>query len=64
MAYLQSVGLQEVEAKTPMQNNTIFRIASMTKPITSVAVMILYEEGRLLLNDAPSWRPVGIRALD
>lgn len=54
VAYLQSVGLQEVEAKTPMQNNTIFRIASMTKPITSVAVMILYEEGRLLLNDPVS----------
>jgi CubicO group peptidase (beta-lactamase class C family) len=51
VAYLKSAGLQDVETKTPMQNNTIFRIASMTKPITSVAVMMLYEEGRFLLND-------------
>jgi CubicO group peptidase (beta-lactamase class C family) len=52
--YLKSVGMQDVEAKTPMRNNTIFRIASMTKPVTSVAVMILYEEGRFMLNDAVS----------
>ncbi|MGH7454170.1 MAG: serine hydrolase domain-containing protein, partial [bacterium] len=51
VAYLKSVGMQEVEAKTPMQNNTIFRIASMTKPITSVAVMMLYEEGHFHLDD-------------
>jgi CubicO group peptidase (beta-lactamase class C family) len=35
----------------PMQLNTIFRIASMTKPITSVAIMILYDEGRFQLDD-------------
>ncbi len=51
VVYLKSLGVQEVESKTPMQNNTIFRIASMTKPITSVGVMILYEEGRFLLDD-------------
>ena len=51
VAYFKSAGMQDVEAKTPMQPNTIFRIASMTKPITSVAVMMLYEEGRFLLND-------------
>jgi CubicO group peptidase (beta-lactamase class C family) len=37
--------------KQPMQLNTIFRMASMTKPITSVAVMILYDEGRFQLDD-------------
>jgi CubicO group peptidase (beta-lactamase class C family) len=51
VAYLKSAGLQDVESKKPMQDNTIFRVASMTKPVTSVAVMILYEEGRFLLND-------------
>jgi len=54
VAYLKSAGLQDVEKKTPVQNNTIFRIASMTKPVTSVAVMILYEEGRFMLNDPVS----------
>ncbi|MEK7730102.1 MAG: serine hydrolase domain-containing protein [candidate division KSB1 bacterium] len=50
-AYVKSVGLQDIETKKPMQDNTIFRIASMTKPITSVAVMILHEEGRFRLDD-------------
>jgi CubicO group peptidase (beta-lactamase class C family) len=44
-------GLQDVESKTAIRTDTIFRIASMTKPITSVAVMMLYEEGRLQLTD-------------
>jgi CubicO group peptidase (beta-lactamase class C family) len=51
VAYFKSAGLQDVEMKKPMPDNAIFRIASMTKPITSVAVMMLYEEGRFLLND-------------
>jgi CubicO group peptidase (beta-lactamase class C family) len=45
----------------PVQRDTIFRIASMTKPITSVAAMMLVEEGKLTLDEpihrlAPSWR--------
>ena len=44
-------GFQDVESHTPMRTDTLFRIASMTKPITSVAVMMLYEEGKLLLTD-------------
>ena len=44
-------GFQDVESKTPMKTDTIFRIASMTKPVTSVAVMMLYEEGKLALTD-------------
>src|SRR6202049_593227 len=47
-------GFQDVESHTPMRTDTIFRIASMSKPITSVAVMMLYEEGKLLLTDPVS----------
>jgi CubicO group peptidase (beta-lactamase class C family) len=45
------VGMADREAGRPMANDTLFRIASMTKPITSVAVMMLVEEGRLALED-------------
>ena len=51
---LHAVGFQDLESKKPMRTDTIFRIASMTKPITSVAVMMLYEEGKLLLPDPVS----------
>jgi CubicO group peptidase (beta-lactamase class C family) len=47
-------GFQDVESHTPMKADTIFRIASMTKPITSVAVMMLAEEGKLFLTDPVS----------
>ena len=53
-ADMHAVGFQDVESKTPMRTDTIFRIASMTKPITSVAIMMLYEEGKLLLTDPVS----------
>jgi CubicO group peptidase (beta-lactamase class C family) len=48
--YLQRYGLCDVEAKKPVADDTIFRIYSMTKPITSVAILQLYEQGRFLLN--------------
>ena len=51
VAYLKSFGYADVDSRTPMQNDHIFRIASMTKAITSVAVMILYEQGHFQLND-------------
>jgi len=51
---VHSSGFQDVESRTPMRTDTLFRVASMTKPITSVAVMMLYEEGRLLLTDPVS----------
>jgi len=54
VVYFKSFGLADVESQTPMQNDNIFRIASMTKAITSVAVMILYEQGRFQLNDPVS----------
>jgi CubicO group peptidase (beta-lactamase class C family) len=54
LVYLKSFGQMDIDAGTPMRDDAIFRIASMTKPITSVAVMMLYEEGRLLLTDPVS----------
>jgi CubicO group peptidase (beta-lactamase class C family) len=48
---VHAVGFQDVESNRPMRSDTIFRIASMSKPITSVAVMMLYEEGKLQLTD-------------
>jgi CubicO group peptidase (beta-lactamase class C family) len=48
---VRAYGFQDVESKKPMRADTIFRIASMSKPITSVAVMMLYEDGKLLLTD-------------
>ncbi len=50
-AYLQSVGMRDREQQVIMSPDAIFRIASMSKPITSVAVMMLYEEGRFQLKD-------------
>jgi len=54
VAYLKSFGMMDIEAGKPMRNETLFRIASMTKPITSAAIMMLYEEGHFLLNDPVS----------
>ena len=54
IAYHEALGEQDMSADTPMQRDSIFRIYSMTKPITSVAVMMLWEEGRFLLNDPVS----------
>ena len=47
IASLDALGFQERRSRTPMKNDSIFRIASMTKPIISVAIMILAEEGKL-----------------
>jgi len=54
VAYLRSVGMQDREKQVEMNPGTIFRIASMSKPITSVAVMMLYEEGHFQLKDPVS----------
>jgi CubicO group peptidase (beta-lactamase class C family) len=51
IAYLKSWGEQDRQAGTTMADDTIFRIYSMSKPITAVAVMMLYEEGHFTLND-------------
>ena len=46
-----AVGLRDIDAQLPMSKNTIFRIASMTKPITAIGVMILVDEGKLAVED-------------
>lgn len=51
--YYKAIGY-DADINTPLQRDAIFRIASQTKAITSVAVMMLYEEGKLLLDDAIS----------
>jgi len=50
----EQYGLRDLEAATPVEQDTIFRIYSMTKPITSVAIMMLMEQGKLKLRDPVS----------
>jgi len=50
-AYYHATGLAEVETGDPVRRDTLFRIFSMTKPVTAAAVMILVDEGRLRLDD-------------
>jgi len=53
-----AVGFRDIEHRVPMSLDTRFRIASMSKPVTSVAVLMLYEEGRLHLDDPiKRWLP-------
>ena len=54
IVYHRAFGWADIESRKPMRTDTIFRIASMTKAVTSVGVMILYEEGHFLLNDPVS----------
>jgi CubicO group peptidase (beta-lactamase class C family) len=54
IVYHKAFGYDDAAKKTPMKTDHIFRIASQTKAITSVAIMILYEEGKLSLNDPVS----------
>ena len=51
VASLEAVGYQDLESKTPMRVDTIFRLASVTKPVTCAGVMILVDEGRVSLID-------------
>jgi len=52
--YLDKYGFQNIETKTPMHLDTIFRLFSMTKPITSVALMMLFEQGFIRLEEPVS----------
>lgn len=54
VAWFKAQGMQDREASKPMPTDAMFRICSMTKPITSVAAMMLYEEGKFLLDDPVS----------
>jgi len=54
LVHLRCFGMRDVEAGKPMQPDTLFRVYSMTKPITAVALLMLLEEGRFLLDDPVS----------
>jgi CubicO group peptidase (beta-lactamase class C family) len=55
IAYFEAIGQLDPKSGTPMSRDAIFRLYSMTKPFTSVAAMMLVEDGRLRLTD-----PVGM----
>jgi CubicO group peptidase (beta-lactamase class C family) len=58
IAQVNAVGLRDIEAGKPMTRDTLFRIASMTKPVTSIAALMLMEEGKLKLDDPiTKWVP-------
>src|SRR5258708_3536875 len=52
--YFEKFGVRDVETKRPMTADTIFRLYSMSKPVTSVAAMMLVEDGKLFLEDPVS----------
>ena len=54
VVHFEAHGLMDLESKRPMEKDAIFRIASMSKPITGVAVMMMLEEGKLRLSDPVS----------
>src|SRR6188768_1872771 len=61
VAYQRSFGLRDRERQTPWTDDTVVRLYSMTKPITSIALMMLYERGLFQLADPvsaviPGWR--------
>jgi len=65
VAHSSALGHMDLERKRPLQEDTIFRIYSMTKPLTSLALMMLVEEGRISLDDPvhryiPQWRELGV----
>jgi len=67
VAYHKSLGLMDMERNKPMRDDTIFRIYSMTKPVTSVALMTLYEKGIFQISDPvhkfiPAWRNLQVFA--
>jgi len=51
VVHFEAQGVSDLETKAPLRTDAIFRLASMTKPVTSLAVMMLHEEGRFLLDD-------------
>jgi CubicO group peptidase (beta-lactamase class C family) len=58
VAQVLTLGQRDIEAGLPMTRDTLFRIASMTKPVTSVAALMLWEEGKLRLDDPiTKWLP-------
>jgi CubicO group peptidase (beta-lactamase class C family) len=67
VAHLRALGLTDVERGTPMREDTIFRVYSMTKPLTTVAFMMLVEQGLVALDTPvhhliPEWKDLGVYA--
>jgi CubicO group peptidase (beta-lactamase class C family) len=65
IAHHSALGFMDVERQRPVREDTIFRIYSMTKPLTSIAFMMLVEEGLVALDDPvhrfiPQWRELGV----
>src|SRR3569833_3720049 len=65
IVHASSLGLADIERKVPVKDDTIYRIYSMTKPITSVAFMMLVEEGKAALDEPvakyiPAWKNLGV----
>ncbi|MBW4935707.1 serine hydrolase domain-containing protein [Marinobacter sp. F4206] len=65
VVWTSAQGLMDVERNKPARRDTIFRIYSMTKPVTSIAMMQLYEQGRFLLDDPvhkyiPAWKNLSV----
>src|SRR5438132_6598824 len=54
VTHFEAQGLMDIESKTAMRKDAIFRMASMSKPVTGVAILMLLEEGRLRLTDPVS----------
>jgi CubicO group peptidase (beta-lactamase class C family) len=54
IVHFEAQGLADIDAKKPMMKDSIFRLASMSKPITAVAVMMMLEEGKIRLSDRVS----------
>src|SRR3954465_5707184 len=66
LGYFRSFGARDLERGKPVEEDTIWRIYSMTKPITGVALLSLYERGLFQLNDRvsrfiPSWKGLKVR---
>jgi CubicO group peptidase (beta-lactamase class C family) len=66
VGYFRSFGVRDLERSAPVEEDTIWRIYSMTKPITGVALMSLYERGTFQLSDPvtrfiPQWRDLKVR---
>jgi CubicO group peptidase (beta-lactamase class C family) len=54
IAHFEATGVTDIDSKKPMTRDSVFRIASMTKPVTGVAVMMMMEEGKLRITDPVS----------
>jgi CubicO group peptidase (beta-lactamase class C family) len=54
VAYLEAQGVMDLKSKRPMQPDSMFRLASMSKPVAAVAILMLAEEGKVHLNDPVS----------